>query len=68
MSNLSRDCGCGCGDQSLPDNSKEEYNQDSFLSRNPSLHMDPSPKQSISLSFAVEDGEEDKEVMENHLG
>jgi hypothetical protein len=30
--------------------------------------MDPSPKQSISSSFAVEGGEEDKEVMENHVG
>ena len=68
MSNLSRDHGRSCGDQSLPDNSKEEYNKDSFLSCNPSLHMDPSPEQSISSSFVVEGGEEDKEVMENHVG
>jgi hypothetical protein len=59
MSYLSRDCGHGCGDQSQPDNSEEEYNEDSFLSCNPSLHMDPSPEKSISLSFAVEGGEED---------
>jgi hypothetical protein len=68
MSNLSKDHGRGCGNQSLPDNSKEEYNKDFFLSRNPSLHKDPSPKQSMSLSFAMEGGEEDKEVVENHVG
>jgi hypothetical protein len=68
MSNLSRDCGRCCGDQLLLDNSKEEYNEDSVLSCNPSLHMDPSPEQNIISSFAVEGGEEDKEVIENHVG
>ncbi|KAL3810747.1 hypothetical protein ACHAXA_008560 [Cyclostephanos tholiformis] len=69
MSNLSRDRGRGRDVQSLPENPEGEYpHEDSFLSHDPSLHMDPSPEPSITSSFGVEREKEEKKATENHVG